>query len=100
MNEDKTLNKLLLAIGEIVPTVFFIGTTKDKRGAMFMGSPEEDSEKRAIDVASSVAMMMGSRQDARDILMSAVCYYLEKNPEDQAKMYTALSSMKKAKAQS
>lgn len=99
MEDEKKLNKLLLEVGKILPTLFIIGSTKDKRGALFMGSPEEDIEKRAIDVASSIAMMMEARQDAKEVLLSALCYYLEKNPEDRVKMYDALNKMQTPKAE-
>ena len=85
---------MLKELSEILPTLMVIGTTKDERGVLFMGSPEEDTHKRGEDVAASIALMMGMRKDAHDILLSAVCYHLQRSPEDMQKMYEALDLMK------
>lgn len=94
------LEKVLKELSEILPTLMVIGTTKDERGVLFMGSPEEDTHKRGEDVAASIAMMMSMRKDAHDIILSATCYHLQRNPEDQVKMYEALNMMQQPKAES
>lgn len=94
MDIQKRLNELLIEVGKMVPTMLFIGTTEDKHGALMMASPEKDVEKRPEDVARTVAMMIEQREDARDIILSSVCYFMQMHPEYQTRMYEALDMMK------
>ena len=97
--ENKKLNDLLMEVGETVPTIMFIGTTKDQKGALLLGSPKEDPKERVEDVAMSVFMMMEERQDAAEIILAAVSEFLMHHPDKQKKMLEALEMMKKPKAQ-
>lgn len=94
MDIQKRLNELLMEVGKMVPTMIFIGTTEDKYGALMMASPEKDVAKRDVDVAKTVAMMIEQREDARDIILTSVCYFMQMHPEYQARMYEALAMMK------
>lgn len=89
MDIQKRLNELLIEVGKMVPTMLFIGKTEDKHGALMMASPESD-----VDVAKTVAMMIEQREDARDIILSSVCYFMQMHPEYQTRMYEALDMMK------
>lgn len=94
MEQNKKLNDLLMQVVEIVPTIMVIGITKDGRGAMFMGSPKGTDEKRKIDLMAAVAMMMEEKTSLQELILSAVCWYLQKNPEEREKMQKALDVIK------
>ena len=51
--KEQKLRELLENLGKLVPTLLVIGMTADKHGALLMGSPEEEDEKRRIDCAPS-----------------------------------------------
>ncbi len=91
---NKKLNDLLKQVAEIVPTMLFIGTTADKQGALLMGSPEKTDEQRKIALTASVAMMMDQRKELREVLFSAVCWFMQENPKYQEAMQTALDKLK------
>lgn len=94
MDLQKELNLLLQKVGKIVPTMVFIGTTTDKHGAFMMGSPEKKGEMRMIDLASSVAMMMEQQQALREIIFSAVSWFMQENPKYRDAMQEALNKLK------
>lgn len=95
MEKNEKLNDLLKQVVEIVPTMLFIGTTADKHGALFMTSPEKTSEKRAEDVAVSVAMMMEYNPDTRQILLAAVSHFMQHKPDYRRQMREALDIMER-----
>lgn len=80
MDNKKLLNQLLKDVAAIMPTMLVIGLTEDKHGALFMTSPEKTSEKRAEDVAVSVAMMMEYNPDTRQIQLAALTTSCNMNP--------------------
>ncbi len=94
MDIQKELNLLLQKVGKIVPTMVFIGTTTDKCGAFMMGSPEDTDEKRKIDLIASVAMMMDQQQALREIIFSAVSWFMQENPKYRDVMQKALNILK------
>lgn len=94
MDLQKELNLLLQKVGKIVPTMVFIGTTTDKHGAFMMGSPEDTDEKRMIDLIASVAMMMEQQQALREIIFSAVSWFIQENPKYRDAMQEALNKLK------
>lgn len=91
---QEKLEKLLKELSELVPTIVIVGLTKDKRGAMFMGSPEKTDEKRKIDVVASVAIMLDQKTEFREVIFSAVSWYMQDNPKYQDAMREALEKMK------
>lgn len=94
MEQNKKLNDLLMQVVELVPTIVIVGLTKDKRGVMCMGSPEKTDEKRKIDVVASVAMMLDQKTEFREVIFSAVSWYMQDNPKYQDAMREALEKMK------
>lgn len=94
MDLNNELNKRLKELSELLPTIMIVGLTKDKRGAMFMGSPEKTEEKRKIDLMAAVAMMMEEKTSLQELILAAVCWYLQKNPEELEKMQKALDIIK------
>ena len=93
--KEQKLRELLKNLGKLVPTLLVVGITADKHGALFMGSPEENDEKRAEDVATSVAMMMEYNAGARQILLAAVSHFLQQDPDYQRQMREALDIMER-----
>ena len=94
MDLNNELNKRLKELSELLPTIMVIGITKDGRGAMFMGSPEKTEEKRKIDLMAAVAMMMEEKTSLQELILAAVCWYLQKNPEERVKMQKAIDIIK------
>lgn len=94
MDRKEELKQLLKKVGEIVPTMVFIGTTQDKYGAFLKGSQEDTDEKRMIDVTATVAMMMDEQKTLCDVIFSAVAWFMEKNPKYRDGMQKALDRMK------
>ena len=94
MEKNEKLNDLLKQVVEIVPTMLFIGATADKQGALLMFSPEETNEKRMIDLAAAIAMMMEQQQTLRELLFYAVSWYMQENPKSQEAMQLALDKLK------
>ena len=94
MDLQKELNLLLQKVGKIVPTMVFIGTTTDKHGALMMGSPEEDNEKQQVDLSATVAMMMEGRQELREVIFSAVSWFMRLHPECRDAMQELLDKLK------
>ena len=92
--KEQKLRKLLENLGELVPTLLFIGKTTDKHCALFMGSPEEDDEKRKIDLCAAIAMMMEQHQALREIIFSAVSWFMQENPKYRDAMQEALNKLK------
>lgn len=93
MDLQKELNLLMQKVGKICPTLIFIGKTTDKHGALMMGSPEEDDEKRKIDLCAAIAMMM-EQQAFREIIFSAVSWFMQENPKYRDAMQEALNKLK------
>ena len=91
---EEKLKELLKELSELMPTLMIVGLTKDKRGAMFMGSPEKTEEKRKIDVVASVAMMLDQKSEFREVVFSAVCWFMQDNPKYQEAMSEALEKLK------
>ena len=92
--KEQKLRDLLENLGEIVPTLLVVGMTADKHGALFMGSPEEDNEKRGIDLCATIAMMMEQHQALREIIFSAVSWFMQENPKYRDAMQEALNKLK------
>lgn len=94
MDLQKELNLLLQKVGKIAPTMVFIGKTTDKHGVFMMGSPEDMDEKRMLDLAVTVAMMMDQRTKLRDVIFSAVSGFMRLHPECRDAMQKALEKIK------
>ena len=94
MDLQKELNLLLQKVGKIVPTMVFIGTTTDKHGAFMMGSPEKTDEERKFELTATVAMMMDQRTELREVIFSAVSWFMQENPECRDAMQEALDKLK------
>lgn len=93
MDIQKELNLLMQKVGKIVPTMVFIGTTTDKHGALLMGSPEENDEKRRVDLCAAIAMMMEQKQELREVIFSAVSWFVQENPKYRDAMRLALKKL-------
>lgn len=94
MEENKKeLQSLLTRLGEIVPTLLFIGANADKQGALLIGSPENTDEERKFDLVATVAMMMDQRAELREIILSAVSWFMEENPMYRDAMRLALKKL-------
>ena len=94
MTDKKRLKELLIEVGKMVPTLLGVGMTADKHGALFMSSPEEDDEKRKIDLCAAIAMMMEQQQAFRVIIFSAVSWFMQENPKYRDGMQEALNKLK------
>lgn len=94
MEKNEKLNDLLKQVAEIVPTLLFIGKTTDKHRAFMMGSPEDMDEKRMLDLAVTVAMMMDQRTELRDVIFSAVSGFMRLHPECRDAMQELLDKLK------
>lgn len=94
MDLQKELNLLLHKVGKIAPTMVFIGTTTDKHRAFMMASPEDMGEKRMLDLAVTVAMMMDQRTELRDVIFSAVSGFMRLHPECRDAMQELLDKLK------
>lgn len=94
MDLQKELNLLLHKVGKIAPTMVFIGKTTDKHRAFMMASPEDMGEKRMLDLAVTVAMMMDQRTELRDVIFSAVSWFMQENPKYRDAMQKALDKLK------
>jgi hypothetical protein len=94
MEENKKeLQSLLTRLGEIVPTLLFIGANADKQGALLIGSPEKTDEERKFDLVATVAMMMDQRAELREIILSAVSWFMQENPMYRDAMRLALKKL-------
>lgn len=94
MDLQAKLKFQLKGLEKLVPTMLVIGLTKEKNGVMLLGSPEETNEKRMIDLAAAIAMMMEQQQTLRELLFSAVSWYMQENPKYQEAMQLALDKLK------
>ena len=94
MDLQAKLKFQLKSLEKLVPTMLVIGLTEDKHGVMLMGSPEETNDKRMIDLAAAVAMMMEQQPALRELLFSAVSWYMQENPKYQEAMQEALDKLK------
>lgn len=92
--KEQKLRELLENLGKLMPTLLVIGMTADKHSALFMGLPEEDDEKRKIDLCSAIAMMMEKQQAFREIIFSAVSWFMQENPKYRDGMQVALNKLK------
>lgn len=92
--KEQKLRELLENLGKLVPTLLFIGKTTDKHRAFMMDSPEDTDEKRKIDLIASVAMMMDQQQALRDVIFSAVSWFMQENPKYRDGMQEALNILK------
>lgn len=95
MEENKKeLQSLLTRLGEIVPTMVFIGKTTDKHRAFMMASPEDMGEKHMLDLAVTVAMMMDQRTELQDVIFLAVSGFMRLHPECRDAMLFLLDKLK------
>lgn len=94
MDLQKELNLLLHKVSKIAPTMVFIGKTTDKHRAFMMGSPEDMDEKRMLDLALTVAMMMDQRTKLREVIFSAVSGVMRLHPECRDAMQKAIDKLK------
>ena len=92
--KEQKLRELLENLGELVPTLLVIGMTPDKHGALLMGSPEENDEKRQVDLCAAIAMMMEHKQELREVVFSAVSWFMQVNPKYRDGMQEALNKLK------
>ncbi len=91
--KEQKLRELLENLCEQVPTLLVIGMTADKHSALLMGSPEEDYEKREIDLCVAIAMMMEQKQELREVIFSAVSWFMQENPKYRDAMRLALKKL-------
>ena len=92
--KEQKLRELLENLGKLVPTLLVVGMTADKHGALLMGSPEEDEEKWKIDLCATIAMTMEEKQALREIIFSAVSWFMQENPKYRDAMQEALNKLK------
>lgn len=92
--KEQKLRELLENLCEQVPTLLVIGMTADKHCASFMDSPEEDNLKRKIDLCAAIAMMMEQNQELREVIFSAVSWFMQENPKYRDAMQEALNKLK------
>lgn len=93
METNEKLKDLLKQVAEIVPTILFIGATADKHGALLMDSPEENDEKRRVDLCAAIASMIEQNQELREVIFSAVCWFMQENQKYRDRMGLALKKM-------
>ena len=93
METNEKLRDLLKQVAEIMPTMLFIGTTADKQGALLMGSPEKTDEQRKIDLTATIAIMMEQNQELREVIFSAVSWFMQENQKYRDRMRLALKKM-------
>lgn len=93
MIERNKLDKLLDELTKIAPTLLVIGSNK-KSGMACFNSPEDTSDNKQVDIVQTIAMMIDSHSQVHDILLAAVCHYLQQNPDERDKMRFALDIMK------
>jgi len=91
--KEQKLRELLENIGKLVPTLLVIGMTAEKHGALLMGSPEEEDEKRRIDLCAAIAMMMEQKRELREVIFSAMCWFMQGNPKYRDGMRLALKKL-------
>lgn len=91
--KEQKLRELLENLGKLVPTLLVIGMTEDKHGALLMGSPEEDDEKRRVDLCAAIAMTMEHKQELREVIFSAVSWFMQQNPKYRGAMRLALKKL-------
>lgn len=94
MDLQKELNLLLHKVVKIVPTMLFIGKTTDKHRAFMMGSPKEDNKKRIIDLCDAIVKIMEQRLELREVIFSAVFWFMQENPKYRDAMQKALDKLK------
>lgn len=93
METDEKLKDLLKQVAEIVPTILFIGATADKHGALLMGSPEENDEKRWLDLCAAIATMIEQNKELREVILSAVSWFMQENQKYRDGMLLVLKKM-------
>lgn len=91
--KEQKLRELLENLGKLVPTIFFIGTTADRHGVMFLNSPDNTDDMREADIVTAVCMMMTERKEVRAMLFTAVSWFMQYNPKYQEAMQKALDNM-------
>ena len=91
--KEQKLRELLENIGKLVPTLLVIGMTAEKHGALLMGSPAEEDEKRRIDLCAAIAMMMEQKRELREVIFSAMCWLMQGNPKYRDGMRLALKKL-------
>lgn len=92
--KEQKLRELLENLCKLVPTLLVVGKTADKHGALLMCSPEEDEEKWKIDLCATIAMTMEEKQALREIIFSAVSWFMQENPKYRDAMQEALNKLK------
>lgn len=92
--KEQKVTELLENLSKLVPTLLVIGQTADGGGVLVTSSPEKDVEKRRLDLGATIAAMMRVNQGLRNVVLSAVCLFIQKHPEYQTRMYEALAKMK------
>ena len=90
MNNSQKLVELLNEVSVLVPTLFFVGKMADGRGALYMGSPKGERLDKETDIGMVIAGMMNGQ--AKDILLSAVSFWLSKHPDLWEKLKVAMDA--------
>lgn len=78
----------------MMPTLLLIGANADKQGALLISSHEKTDGERKFDLVATVAMMMDQRAELREIILSAVSWFMEENLMYRDAMQEALNKMK------
>lgn len=92
------LYALLGQVKKIVPTLFLIGKCSDGVGALFLGSPKDDPDDRESDIGMTIYSTMKESDQIRDILLSAVSFFLMKDPERYMKLRKKMDEIMAKKA--
>lgn len=92
MDNSQKLLELLNEVSVLVPTLFFVGKMADGRGALYMGSPKGKRSDKETDIGLVIAGMMNEQGQAKDILLSAVSFWLSKHPDLWEKLKVAMDA--------
>ena len=92
MNNSQKLVELLDKVSVLAPTLFFVGKMADGRGALYMGSPKGERSDKETDIGIVIASLMNEQGQAKDILLSAVSFWLSKHPDLWEKLKVAMDA--------
>ena len=94
--EKKACDTAIAELRRFVPTVMIIGGNKDGNGFLFMGvKPGSPFNTQVEHLTMSIASVIKNNDQARLILMAAVCMFLESNLEYRQLMLKAIYRMPK-----
>lgn len=92
MDNSQKLAELLNEVSVLVPTLFFVGEMADGRGAVYMGLPKGELSDQETDIGIVIASAMNELGKAKDILLSAVSFWLSKHPDLWEKLKVAMDA--------